>query len=166
MKNLQTLKLSKINWLQVPLFSASVDFRAQLYHKKITTNNGFKTLFCIQIHQQASEINKKNMQTFDYELTDFLFYFDEKILLMDFDVKLLLETSLVVNYLTEIWIQNLNFFLVMLDFVVEICWKNWEYSSYFWKLETRCDRKLCSMCFKLKISNFLGYRRLVCILEK
>jgi hypothetical protein len=61
------------------------------------------------------------MQTFDYELTDFLFYFDEKILLMDFDVKLLLETSLVVNYLTEIWIQNLNFFLVMLDFVVEIC---------------------------------------------
>jgi hypothetical protein len=42
-----------------------------------------------------------------------------------------LETSLFVDYMTEIWIRNFKNFMENLGSEVEICWKNWDLWPHF-----------------------------------
>jgi hypothetical protein len=64
---------------------------------------------------------------FERETNDFHPYFDDisaicwSILMQD----TVLERLLVVDYMTEIWIRNLQNFLLKLVPELEICWKKW-----------------------------------------
>jgi hypothetical protein len=65
---------------------------------------------------------------FERETNDFYPYFDDisaicwSILMQD----TVLERLLVVDYMTEIWILNLQNFVLKLVSEVEICWKKWD----------------------------------------